>query len=89
MAQGPQGLQRGQDRLVLRLLDTQVLLGAVEELRTEWAKNVAWGQEGKEGSSSWSCWHYSWLDDGSGLVLDFVVVVDIRAGRPSIGKRTD
>ena len=49
LAQGPQGLQRGQDRLVLRLLDTQVLLGAVEELRTEWAKNVAWGQEGKEG----------------------------------------
>ena len=62
---------------------------AMEELKTEAHRlDLAWGwEERRRGSSSWSCWHYSWLDDGSGLVLDFVVVVDIRAGRTSTGKK--
>jgi hypothetical protein len=36
LARGPRGLQGGLGRQLLRLLGTQVLLGAAEEQRMEW-----------------------------------------------------
>jgi hypothetical protein len=63
---------------------------AMEELKTEAHRlDLAWGwEERRRGSSSWSCWHYSWLDGGNGLVIAFAVVVNVRAEKPSTGKKT-
>lgn len=51
LALGSLNLQGGQVCLVLRLLVTQVLLGATEELRTEWDPQAGSspGPKGKEG----------------------------------------
>ena len=43
----------GRDHLVLRLLDTQAPLGAVEEPRTEWGSNP--GEVGKGDSPADVC----------------------------------
>lgn len=48
LASGVLGLEGGWGHLVLRLLDTQVLLGAMEDMRTEWS-------EGLPARCSWGC----------------------------------
>jgi hypothetical protein len=48
LTRGFLGVQGGRNHLSLRFLDTQSLLGAAEELRTEWGA-VGWTWLGAEG----------------------------------------
>jgi hypothetical protein len=72
LAQGSPGLQRGQGHLLLRLLDSQAPLDAVEELR------MGCGQREKGRESS------SWVLQGGvlGLLGRWLGLVEAMAGSP-------
>jgi hypothetical protein len=62
-------MRGGQGCLVFRLLDTQALLGATEELITEWwLAGWIWGR-GRRENSGWSHGESLWLDCGGRLEL--------------------
>jgi hypothetical protein len=74
-------LQRGWDQLALRPLDTQVPLGAAEELRMEWG---AQAEREKRGVSGCSRGNSPWLVSGVGLGLSWVIMA-WSTERPSTG----